>query len=1054
MHHKAIILSLKQALVKVVETRSTMKHSLRFAVIFFASLPAWSQAPTIVTLSPRRNALAVARTASVQVTLSQPVGTGSGALRVFGALRGGKLAGASAISGNTLSFAPTQAFQPGELVSVTVPTAVQSGAGIPLAAPQVFQFTAAASASTGTFGNGGVIPTFTPDQRTAVGDVDGDGDLDLLVVEAPFNPAVVGVRLNDGNGLYTAASSFAVGSLPTDLGLADVDGDGDPDLLISNNGLSMGVRLNNGQGVFGPGYIVALDAFEATAADLDGDGDLDLVATTARGGIPDNLSVAMNGGSGNFGLATVVIVGGTPKAVAVGDMDGDGDLDLLTGDSYSGRVTIRLNDGSGGFGTSLLMPVAGSTSIGYVKDLEVGDVDGDGDLDVAVISIGSSDVTICFNNGATGFSGSTVATAGFRPQDISLADLDGDSDLDLAVANGQDATVAVRMNNGAGGFAGGVTLPIAYNTQQVHVGDVDGDGDLDLLVANDNGIRELLNNDSLTPSAVVAVVALAPARNQLNAPRTSNVALTFSQPLGNTSTTRAGLSVSSSLRGGRLVGQTTVGGSTLTFDPALDFMPGERISVSTTRGVRSSGAVSARPHTYQFNAAVGGGTGVFGGGGSLPYVQVAPVAVDFDNDGDLDLVNGTSVSINNGNGTFGVSRNFVSNPYTINKTAMADLDGDGDLDLISSSNYDTGLSNSFGSICSNLNNGNGTFAPLQLARMGSFAAGLAVGDVDGDGDPDAVAGYDYTKVGVVLNAGNGTFGSLSTREVGIRSNQVFLADMDGDGDLDLIATNGATIVVSQNDGFGTFDTPTTVATSNAGILTIVDADADGDLDLLTADLQELNVRLNNGNATFGSRSSLTVVSNGGVLTAQNLLVGDVDGDGDLDAVVARAGVGNIGSSSAVMSVCLNNGAGAFGRGSDLVIGTNVIWPAPALLADLDGDGDLDLLASQWSGSMLLRLNQGTPTSSRASAGVGAQLAVYPNPARESLTVLLRGGAAPQSAIPLELLNSLGQVVARAVLHPVGQTAEAIVPIGQLAPGLYLARTSTSTGVLSRQVVVY
>ena len=146
-----------------------------------------------------------------------------------------------------------------------------------------------------------------------------------------------------------------------------------------------------------------------------------------------------------------------------------------------------------------------------------------------------------------------------------------------------------------------------------------------------------------------------------------------------------------------------------------------------------------------------------------------------------------------------------------------------------------------------------------------------------------------------------------------------------------------------------------------------DVDGDGDLDLLTTNGQVVDVRFNNGSGVFGGGSSLTIAgtSTGTTFGIIGLAVGDVDGD--LDLLAAGA------SSTGAVSLRLNNGSGVFSGGYDIPLGTNVIWPGTVALVDLDGDGDLDLLASQWYAGFEFRFNQGTPTATHSAAVAGSEL---------------------------------------------------------------------------------
>ena len=472
----------------------------------------------ITAVAPLANAAAAGRTAPLALAFNQPLTAASaGALRVFSAQRGGLRSRGTTpavVSGSSLAFAPTGApWRAGETVSYTVTTAAASSSG-PLGLARVGQFTAAVTGSgLGYFSAGTDVPVGSPTGAT-VGDVDGDGDLDLVTPN--FNSSTVSVRLNNGTGTFTAGSITAVGQGPDNVALGDVDGDGDLDLLSTNSRAStVSVRLNNGSGVFSQSSADVLAGPKILAlGDVDGDGDLDLV--TAYYGNPNYLSVLFNYNGSFTGNASFPTVGSNPQGVALGDVDGDGDLDLLCANTTS-LVSVRLNDGIGGFfgGNDLVL--------GFIPaGLALGDVDGDGDLDLVTANGSSGTLSVRPNlgNGTFG-TGSNVGASG-NPTKVVLGDVDGDGDLDIfAMSQELNGRVHVRVNNGTGSFslpaAANAAVAVGATPQALAVADLDGDGDLDLLANTDgNGAPAVsirLNQRVLAARTGQAAVAFALSPN-------------------------------------------------------------------------------------------------------------------------------------------------------------------------------------------------------------------------------------------------------------------------------------------------------------------------------------------------------------------------------------------------------------------------------------------------------------------------------------------------------------------------------------------------------------
>jgi len=335
-----------------------------------------------------------------------------------------------------------------------------------------------------SFGPVQLLPIGPQALAVVAGDLDGDGDIDLAGCWGPYGGSgTVSVFLNNGAGVFTAGGSFTAGPNPGGLAIGDLDGDGDLDIAKSN-GFSGGVTLlfNNGNATFAPAVRVngPRGTADVTLGDMDGDGDLDIVTANGDNNYTPTVTILRNNGLGSFSNQSDLQAGGLAAGVTTGDVDGDGDLDIVAaidGGPYSPdrRVSVLQLNGNNVVRKSYDVQRGPYT-------VATGDLDGDGDLDIVSANAIAGSISVLLNNGNGTFARARSLPAGSRPADAQIADFNGDGKLDIVVAN--SATVSVFSNKGAGlplrqdfpvGFFGAYSLAIA---------DFNGDGKPDVATAH------------------------------------------------------------------------------------------------------------------------------------------------------------------------------------------------------------------------------------------------------------------------------------------------------------------------------------------------------------------------------------------------------------------------------------------------------------------------------------------------------------------------------------------------------------------------------------------
>ena len=294
----------------------------------------------------------------------------------------------------------------------------------------------------------------------AVADVNGDGHLDLLVADLGGG---VSVLLGNGSGGLTAATSYAAGSTPGFVAVADVDGDGHPDLIVADRSGGVDVLLGNGSGGFAAAtsYAAGSNPVSVAVADVNDDGRPDLVVADENNGVvadeSDGVDVLLGNGSGGFAEATSYAAGSAPYSVAVADVNGDGHPDLLIADQ-GGGVDVLLGDGLGSFATTSYND-AGSNPI----SVAVADVNGDGHSDLVVADV-TGGVDVLLGNGSGGFAAAISYAAGSNPTSVAVADVNDDGHPDLVVADVQGGVdVLLNSSQAARTFAAASVTTAAGN---------------------------------------------------------------------------------------------------------------------------------------------------------------------------------------------------------------------------------------------------------------------------------------------------------------------------------------------------------------------------------------------------------------------------------------------------------------------------------------------------------------------------------------------------------------------------------------------------------------
>ena len=769
----------------------------------------------------------------------------------------------------------------------------------------------------------------------AAADLNGDGNADL--VSANYYGNSVSVLLGNGNGAFKPQQSFAAGQEPFGVSIADVNNDNKPDLLVTNSaGASVSVLLGNGNGTFQAQrtFSVGTGPANVVAADVNGDGRPDLIVTNQAAG---TVSVLLGNGNGTFQPQSTMAAGASPKKLAAADLNGDGKPDLIVANAGAFTVSVFLGNGNGTFHAQQIVNV-GADPYG----MAVADLNGDGTPDLVVGSHLSTTtaIDVLLGNGNGTFQAPQTFATGHSPSSIVVSDLNGDGKPDLAVGNYTSDTVGVLLGNGNGTFLHQQTFAFVSNPGHVIAADLDGDGIPDLIADqfNTNSVGVLLNRS--VPPRVLSINRTSPAGSTV-----SGASATF----------------------------------TVTFNKTVTGVVAGDFSVGTTGGVSFTGTnltpVSGTVYTFTVNGISGTGTlglnlvdngtifdlagqPLAGGVPTFSSRQTfaigpnsnAVVTGDLNGDGRADvavtqLFGPVEVLLGNGNGTLQAARTFSAGlrPDAI---TIADVNGDGKPDLIVGNYglYNYASPGTPGTVSVLLGNGNGTFQAQKTFGVGfEYPTSVQVADINGDGKPDLIVGSLYQnsvydpvsmttsffqtgQVTVLLGNGNGTFFGPETIAKGLDTVGAISAigDFNADGKTDLAINLGAAVRILLGNGNGTFQAARTINGLSYGALSTADVNGDGVPDLLLTGGGTTTVLLGQGNGNFQPPIFSPSPTYSGILA-------DFNGDGNLDL---------IGASTGIVSIFQGNGDGTFASGQTLA----GIFAGALATADLSGDGRPDVIS--------------------------------------------------------------------------------------------------------------
>jgi hypothetical protein len=629
-----------------------------------------------------------------------------------------------------------------------------------------------------------------------------------------------------------------------------------------------------------------------------------------------------------------------------------------------------------------------------VRSVAVADFDDDGGPDLAVANADASTVTVLLKVGRGEPAIINTHAVGAFPLRVAAGDFTGDGKPDIISANNGASTISLLRNNGSGGFTAGGTFNTFSGGVDLAVGDFNNNGTLDVAVAVGVGVSILVGNGqgSFSAPAVFQAQASKIITTDFNNDGKLDLVISGSSTqiyLGNgAGQFAAGCGVQSST--GMAAGDVNGDGK---LDLVLANVPSAQIQIHLGAGV---GCLGTSTNIDVLNA------------GRPGFVALA----DLNKDGNLDIVAGATVLLNNGSGVFGPPFAFGmgslgSDPGA--NTVIADFNGDSNLDIASASTGSAGIlfgdgSGGFrfatgpagrgahGIASADVNNdgkqdvvvlSNGSFAVTLGDGAGNLSTpsvvtlpaptfiGPVIADFNGDTKLD-IAGVDNTHTGpggqprflVALGNGLGGFGSTTLTSFDAPEPAALAGgDLNGDGKIDLVTVNRGggnnlegTISIGLSDGAGQFAMQPTVSVrtgSNPIGVAFADFNSDNKMDLAIPSGFGFSILLGNGAGGFAPRTHITTANSSSIRTA------DLNGDGKLDlAMVSEEFNGKT-------SIVLADSMGGFTAPLQFSLGH---FPSDLTVTDFNNDGKLDLAVA---------ISRQEP---------------FPNPGRSNVAVLPGDGA--------------------------------------------------------------
>ena len=626
----------------------------------------------------------------------------------------------------------------------------------------------------------------------------------------------------------------------------DFDGDGDVDLAVLDSvGDRISLLFNRGNATFpAPTRIPVAAAQEIRTADVNGDDHLDLVIVCTE---DDRFLVLLGDGAGSFSEGSSRRAGTTPLTLEVADLDDNGTLDVLVSDITERRLIAFLGDGTGSFGNAVNSDVERRA-----VDLAVADFDGDGIPDVALADSDGRSVSVCRGLGSGRF-GSPRDLPGKYAQPVAVEAMDGNADgrIDLVVASqvtGDRGRVIYAENDGSAQFEQKKTFFLEGVFQRLALEDIDDDGFPEAFVLDSDGAVSFLGGTK-APNVFVPAVSLAIgnstvdlAISDLDGDGLADLAISQ----GVTGLVRvirgvdASVPFAAALRESGFNEPTEIAVADFDRDGRDDFVVasrGTRISVATlsdTERLRIVRTLESEPSgdlravvtgdidkDGQPDIVAGGRSGalhVFYGEGGFRFTrspQVGMVAAyglalgDLDADGHLDLLAANEpaaaiwVLMGAGDGTFVPPRSVPAGMPAFRVT-VADVDDDGVMDAVLGSD-----SRSFVSVLPGL--GNGEFGEARLLATSGNTGRVEVVDLNEDSVADILAATS-TGVSVLFGRGGGEFETFQSFSTGFGTVDIEVIDFDGDDHLDVVAGGTAEVALLTGMGDGNLERRTTIAT--------------------------------------------------------------------------------------------------------------------------------------------------------------------------------------------------------------------------------------------------